>query len=218
RRLLVRPLVADLAVGLASASVSTVPYRWADYVVRRLHGQLYFVYEGLLNRYLLDPHHQLALVQLVAGTRPDVEHGLAQAADELVGDDAQRAAVGHPALDPLRDDLVVVGDVTLEVAVLGVGDAPPAGLHGPQAAHPPVGLVLLAVDVDQVSGALVAAGQERADHDRVRARHEGFGDVTGVLQAAVADHRNARGGGGLGGLVDRGDLRHPHPGHDPGGA
>src|SRR5699024_12083581 len=40
-----------------------------------------------------------------------------------------RAAVRDLALDPLGDDLIV-GQVALEVAVLGVGALVPAGLHG----------------------------------------------------------------------------------------
>ena len=39
----------------------------------------------------------------------------------LVRDGGERAAVGDLALDPLGHDLVVAGDLGLEVAVLGVG-------------------------------------------------------------------------------------------------
>jgi hypothetical protein len=47
---------------------------------------------------------------------------------------------------------------------------------------------------------------------------ERLGDVAGVLQPAVADHRHAGRARGAGGVVDRGDLRHADAGDDAGGA
>jgi hypothetical protein len=52
----------------------------------------------------------------------------------------------------------------------------------------------------------------------VSAPADGLGDVPGMLQPAVPDHRDPSRAGGLGGLVDRGHLRDADPGHDPGGA
>ena len=54
-----------------------------------------------------DPGELTALLQVGDGLRPRVAHRGAQAADELVGDPGQRAAVGHLALDALGDQLVV---------------------------------------------------------------------------------------------------------------
>ena len=51
----------------------------------------------------------------------DVEHGLVQATDHLVQHCVQRSAVRHFAFNAFRNDLVVGGDVGLEVAILGVG-------------------------------------------------------------------------------------------------
>ena len=165
-----------------------------------------------------DPDQLAPLLQLGDGRRAGVAHARPQAADELVGDARQRAAVGHLALDALGYELVVGADVVLEVPVLGVRPGLPAGLHRAQRAHAPVGLELLAVDEDQLAGALLAAGQQRAEHHRVGAGDDRLGDVAGVLHAAVADHRHAGRPAGPGRLHDRGDLRHADPGDHPGGA
>ena len=164
-----------------------------------------------------DPDEAAPRLELGDGARADVEHRLVQAADELVGDGADRAAVGDLALDALGHDLVVGGDVGLEVAVLGVGLLAARG-HRTERAHAAVGLELLAVDEDELAGRLLAAGEQRADHDGVGTGHEGLGDVAGVLQAAVADERHAGGAAGQRGLVDGGDLRDADAGDDAGGA
>ena len=52
---------------------------------------------------------------------PGVAHRGPQAADQLVGDAGQRAAVGHLALDALGHELVVGEDVVGEVAVMEAG-------------------------------------------------------------------------------------------------
>ena len=149
--------------------------------------------------------------------RADVEHRLAQPADELVGDGGQRAAVGDPALDALGDDLVVGVHLGLEVAVLGVGLLAARG-HRAERAHAAVGLVLLAVDEDQVARALVAAREQRADHHRVGAGDDRLGDVAGVLQSAVGDHRHSRGLARQPRVVHGGDLGCTDTGDDTGGA
>ncbi len=67
-------------------------------------------------------------------------------------------------------------------------------------------------------GTFVHAGEERADHDRRRARGDGFGDVTGILDAAVGDDWNLALPGGAEALGDGGDLRHAGAGDHAGGA
>src|SRR5690606_15875851 len=143
-----------------------------------------------------------------------VAHGRSQAADELVDDVGERALVDDPALDALGDQLVLGGDVALEVAVLRVR----AGLHGAHRAHAPVLLEPLALVEDHVAGRLVDAGEQAAEHDRVRPGGDGLGDVAGVLDAAVGDDRGPVAGGGVGGVVHRGDLGDAHPGDDAGRA
>ena len=110
-----------------------------------------------------------------------------------------------------------LADVGLEVAVLGVRLLAARG-HRAERAHAAVGLELLAVDEDQLARALLAAGQQRAEHHRVGAGDERLGDVAGVLQAAVADDRHAGRPARQRRLVDRGDLRDADAGDDAGGA
>ena len=93
-----------------------------------------------------------------------------------------------------------------------------ARLHRPQRPHAAVGLELLAADEDQLTGRLGGAGEQAAEHHRARAGGDRLGDVAGVLDAAVADHRDARRPAGQRRLVDRGDLRRADAGHHPGGA
>src|SRR5690606_29825350 len=127
------------------------------------------------------------------------------------------SAVCDAPLDPFRHDLVVVHDVGLEVAVLGVGLLPPGG-HRAERAHAAVGLELLAVDEDEVAWALLTPGEERTDHHGVSAGDERLGDVTRVLQATVADERHPRRSAGPRGVEDRRHLGHPDAGHDAGRA
>src|SRR3954463_2701397 len=106
-----------------------------------------------------DPGELPALLQLGDGGRAGVAHAGPQAAGELVGGAGQRAAVGHLALDPLGDELVVGEDVVGEVPVPAEGLVAPALLHGAQRAHAAVGLVLLAVGEHQLAGGLLDAGE-----------------------------------------------------------
>ena len=94
----------------------------------------------------------------------------------------------------------------------------PRDCHRAERAHAAVGLELLAVDEDQLAGGLLAAGEQRAEHHGVGAGDQRLGDVAGVLQAAVADDRDAGRPAASGGLVDRGDLRDADAGDDAGGA
>src|SRR4051794_5491783 len=182
-------------------------------VVRRLDRHLDVVRVRLLQPGGSDAHERALVLELLHRPRTAVPHRLAQTADQLVGDGGQRSTVRHLTLDALGDQLVgdggqrstvrhltldalgdqllVAADVALEVAVLGVRLAQAAGLHRAERAHPAVRLELLAVDEHQVARRLIAPGEQRTQHHRVRTRHQRLGDVAGVLQAAVADHRYA---------------------------
>src|SRR4051794_13145959 len=74
-------------------------------VVRRLDRHLHVVGVALLERGRGDPDELTPGLQLRDRARADVEHGLVQAADELVRDRRERTAVGDLALDALRHDL-----------------------------------------------------------------------------------------------------------------
>src|SRR4029077_18232990 len=136
---------------------------------------------------------------------------LPQTADELVDDRLHRALVGHATLDPLGDELLDVLDVALEVAVLRER----AGLHRAERAHAAVLLEPLALDEDDVAGRLVGAREHRAEHDGVGAGCDRLRYVARVADPAVGNERDTGGRAGARALVDRGDLRHAHAGHDP---
>ena len=149
--------------------------------------------------------------------RANVEHGLVQAADHLVQHGVERSAVRHFAFDTFRNDLVVGGDVGLEVTVLGVGLLATRS-HGAEGAHATVQFVLLAVQEHLLARSFLAAREGAAEHHGGCAGHEGLGDVAGVVDATVGDARHASGAAGLGGLVHGGELRHADTGHHAGGA
>ena len=80
-----------------------------------------------------------------------VEHRLMQTAHQLVDNCSERTSVGNLALDALGNDLVIRGDVGLEVAILRVGLAS-ARTHRTQGTHATVALVLLAIREDNLAG------------------------------------------------------------------
>src|SRR5256885_1758444 len=186
----------------------------SDSSSRIFDGHLDVVRVALLEPRRGDPDELSLALHLGDARRAAVEQRLAQAADELVGDGGERAPVRHLALDALRDQLLLGGHVVLEVPVLRVGP----GLHRAERAHAPVRLELLAVDEDQLAGALLAAGEQAAQHHGVGAGDDRLGDVTGVLHAAVADDRYPGRPARPAGLHDGGALGYPHPGDHPGGA
>src|SRR5512138_3877041 len=94
----------------------------------------------------------------------EVAHAAAEPAHELEDGHLDGALVRHAPLDALRDELVGVGHVRLEVAVLR------PLLHGAEGAHAAVLLVAAALVEDHLARRLLGAGHERADHDRGGAR------------------------------------------------
>ena len=145
--------------------------------------------------------------------RADIAHRGAQAAGELVQDRADRAAIGHLALDALGHQLHLVLDVLLEVAVGR------ALRHRAERAHAAIALVGAALVEEHLARALVGAGEQRADHHAVGAGGDRLGEVAGILDAAVGDDRHVRAlrpasaASRIGG-----ELRHADAGDDAGGA
>ncbi len=87
-------------------------------------------------------------------------------------------------------------------------------LHRPQRAHAPVLLEAAPFVDDHLAGRLVQAGQQAAQHHGVGAGGQGLDDVARVPDAAVGDDRGAPAVGLFGAVLDGGDLRHAHAGHD----
>src|SRR4051794_7737707 len=158
--------------------------------------------------------HEARLLERVDGRRAAVAHRLAEAADDLVQHACDRPLERDASLDPLRDQLLDVLDVPLEVAVLREA----ARLHRAERPHAAVLLVTLAVREHDVAGRLLRPREHPAEHHGVRARGDRLRDVAGRRDPAVADHRHAVVRGRLGDVVDRADLRHPHAGDDAGRA
>jgi hypothetical protein len=90
--------------------------------------------------------------------------------------------------------------------------------HSGERAHAAIGLEGAALVEDGFAGALVDAGEEGADHDDAGSGSDGFGDVAGVLDAAVGDDGDAVLVCGFVCLADGGDLGHACAGDHAGGA
>src|ERR1700687_2066787 len=85
-----------------------------------------------------------------------VAHRLPEPADELVDDVLERPLVRGAPLDPLRDQLLDVLHVALEVAVLREATR----LHRAERAHAAVLLEPLTLDEDHVARRLLDAGEQ----------------------------------------------------------
>ena len=163
---------------------------------------------------------------------PTVAHAGAESADELVDHGFERAAIGDAAFDAFGDEfaeavgaavalavddaLVVVVDVEV-VGALEVALAAALG-HSRERTHAAIGLEGAALVEDGFAGALVDAGKEGADHDDAGSGGDGFGDVAGILDAAVGDDGDVVLVRGLVRLADGGDLRHARAGDHARGA
>ena len=141
-----------------------------------------------------------------------ITHRRAQAAHQLGDHIDHRALVGHAAFDAFGHQLVGIGRRILEVAV-----GRPL-LHRAQRTHAAVGLVRAALEQLDLARRLFGAGQQAAQHDRVGAGRDGLGDIAGVADAAIGDHRHVGRGQRGRHVVDRGDLRHADTGDDARGA
>src|SRR6266511_4023946 len=175
-------------------------------IVRRLLRDRHVVWMALAQPRRGDAR-ELRALHLLDGRRTAVPHRLAQTADELMQDARKRALVRNAPLDPLRDELLDVLDVPLEVAVARRA----AGAHRAERAHPAVLLEPFALVEDDLSGAFVRSRQQRARHDGVGAGRDRLRDVAGRRHPAVRDDRDGRDSCAL---VDRCDLRHPDSGDD----
>src|SRR6185436_13772712 len=159
-----------------------------------------------------DPHELRVGAELVDRLGAAVAHARAEAADELVDELAEAALERDHAFDAFGDELGLVLDRALAVALLRAAD------HGAFGAHAAVDLVAAALVDHGLAGAFLAAREETADHHARGAGGDGLRDVARVADAAVGDHRDARGARDAGDVGDRGDLRHADARDDAGGA
>ena len=159
-----------------------------------------------------DAHEFRLVVEIGERLGADIAHGGAQAAGELVQHVGDRALVADLALDAFRHQLERVLDVLLEVAVGR------AARHGADRAHAAIALVGAALIEEHLARRLVGAGEQRADHGAVGAGGERLGEIAGIFDAAVGDHRHVGFLRRLDRVHDGGELRHADAGDDARGA
>ena len=165
-----------------------------------------------------DADQTTTFVQRVDRTRARVPHGDPQPTDELIDHLGKGSAVGNLSFDSFGNQRSLEAIALLKVPVLGVRLGLTTRLHGAQRSHSSVGLELFTVDEDEVSRAFLATGEQLAEHDGVGTGHDGLGDVTGVLDATVADDGNVVGPSNPRSIHNRTDLGCAHTGYDTGGA
>ena len=124
-----------------------------------------------------DADEPALVAQLGQGARAAVAHPRAQAARELIDETGQGAFVRHLAFDAFWDEFVGRINFALEISVFA------AALHRAQRPHAAIDLKRAALVDDGLAGAFVRAHKEKADHDRVRACGNGFGDVARLRNA-----------------------------------
>ena len=109
------------------------------------------------------------LAQFINRSAAAVAHCSAEAADHLVDEIGERAAIGHAAFDAFGHVLARVGDVGLPVSI---GRSTAGRAHRALAAHSAIGLESTALMEDQLAGAFIESCKERAEHDGRCARRE----------------------------------------------
>src|SRR5262249_20176497 len=169
-------LVVDVQVSLFACGSRPTSL---DAVVRRLLGDDDVVDVALAEPAGGDADEARVLPQLLDGVAAGVAHAAPDAAEHLVNVHRQAALVRDAPLDSLGDELLLLVDVALEVALLA------AALHRPERAHTAIALVAAALVQDDLARRLLGPGEERADHHRARAGGQRLHDVAGVLDAPV---------------------------------
>src|ERR1700688_3111169 len=91
-------------------------------------------------------------------------------------------------LSALGNELFKLGGCVLKISV---GGAEAFG-HRTERAHAAIGFVGCSLIKLDLARGLLGAGKKAANHDRVGARSDRFGDVAGIANAAVGYDRNAR--------------------------
>src|SRR6185437_12978153 len=142
------------------------------------------------------------LAKLLDVARPAIAHSRSQSADELIHEIAQRPAVWHAPFDALGDELAALLDAGLSVAIAGAGD------HRAHAAHAAIGLISTPLVNDCFARRFIEPRKEAAHHDRRRPGGDRLGDVAGMADPAIRNHRHARRLRDADGIEDRSHLWH----------
>src|SRR5262247_3582546 len=149
-----------------------------------------------------DLHEARVALQFADRAAAGVTHSRAQPADELRDERRERAFVSHAAFDAFGHQFALGF-----LALLGVTVLAPL-LHRRQAAHSAVRFEVAALIQNDLAGRFVDAREQRADHHGVGAGRDGLGDVAGIFNASVGDHRDARTRRASDAFRNGRDLRH----------
>src|SRR5262249_9837034 len=216
RRVFASLIRSEVCVRAASfACVRTPPFGEGlgpTGIVRALARDRYVVYMTLAHAGSRNADEFRLLVQLLQRSRADVTHSGAQPPAQLVQHGRHRAFIRYLAFNPFGHELERVLDVLLEVAVGR------AARHGAHRAHAAIGLVRTALIEKDLARRLIGTGEQRAHHGAVGARGERLGEIAGILDSAIGDHRRTGPARNLDRIHDSRELRHPDTGDDAGGA
>ena len=125
---------------------------------------------------------------------------------------ARGSFIGDLPLDPFGDELQLILDVLLEIAIRRTA------CHRANRSHPAIGFVTAPLIEENLARRFFGSCQQRPDHDGRCAPCQRLGNVARRAQATISDHRNARLRGFAGRIHDCRQLRHPHTGDHPRGA
>src|SRR5947209_5430667 len=143
----------------------------------------------------------------------EIAHATPQAAHLLVQHVCQRAAILDHRLHTLRDG--GCGKLVEHVlAVLALA----ARLGCAQTGHAAVDLVARAIAQHGAARALLGPRQQTADHDCLRARRQGFCQITTTAHTAIGNDGYTHLGRRRDALEQGRELRHANTSHDPGRA
>src|SRR5699024_6227530 len=138
-----------------------------------------------------------------------ITHTGTQAALHLIDGVGQRSLKGHTALYTFGNQLA---GIRLEVPIRA------ALTHSGQAAHTTIHLKLTALIQLVLSGRLLTACHQGADHNHISAGSQCLDDIAGILNTAISNNRDAVLRSCTGSVVNSSNLRHTNTGNNTSGA
>ena len=148
------------------------------------------------------------VVHVVDARAAKVTHRRAQTAHQLVNHGKHGALVGNATFDTFRHEFIDVGSRFLEIAIRRTS------LHGTQRAHAAIGFVGTSLEQLNLARRFFGTGEQTTQHDCIRTGGNRLGDIAGITDAAIGDHRHTRAFERIGHILDGGDLRHTNTGDD----